>query len=59
MFERCAVPILRAICLFLKIFAAFFALRGMLYVVGFRYNIPVVDDIFWVVMGWVMSLGVQ
>ena len=57
MFGRIWEPLLRFTAKVLKLLAALIVIRGVLYAVGFRYNIPVLDDIFRPLLGRVMSLG--
>ena len=57
MFVQPLEPVLKILGFLFKFLAAFFLIRGMLYMFGFRYNIPVVDDLFWGAIGLVISRG--
>lgn len=50
-------PVLKVIAFILKAFAIFFFVRGLLYLIGIRYNIPLVDDLFWWIIGLILGLG--
>ena len=52
-------PILKVAGSFLKYFSMFLFLRAILYAAGFRYNIPIVDDVFWSVMNVITTWGLS
>jgi len=42
--------VVQFLCGIAKVIAVFFFIRGVLYLAGFRYNIPIIDDFFWLII---------
>ena len=59
MLEHTAEPILRVLGFLFKVLSLFLLIRGVLYLAGFRYNIPIVDDFFWAIIGFFASFGTK
>ncbi len=52
-------PILKAAAFLFQALAVFFLIRGILWAVGFSYNIPIVDDVFFGILGTIASWGTE
>lgn len=52
-------PVLKILGLSFQVLAVFFLIRGILWAIGFSYNIPIVDDIFFGIIGTISSWGTE